>query len=242
VRTISAESALPEWHAAATWLVEVARFALRPGPILLQFRVGMPTAEWAAMNKAVLVLGAWLAFGVWLAACADPESDGDVSQLEAELERVARADAAQALADEEVPSEVPYQALMRDCFARAGQPGAARGRSAPREAHTIGQYLALGDTMLAVYVPLPDAPELARCIEEAVADEAPPGPPSAPNAFASGSFAVDLGGPPPAVSTDDIARHLDAHRAGLQQLVRQVVARGVLPADHFFVREVLEGR
>ena len=187
------------------------------------------------MNKAVLALSGWLIVGLWLAACAGDDPALGTSEVELALERLALADAGESDSNEIDSAGVPYDTLMRVCHERA------QARGGPHEVHGIGQYLALGDTMLAVHVPLPDAPELARCIEEAVADEPPPGPPGAPNAFASGSFAIDLGGPPPPFTPGDVERHLDAHRAGLEQLVRQVVARGVLPADHFFVREVLEG-
>jgi hypothetical protein len=166
---------------------------------------------------------------VWMVACAEPERDAawEIAQFEPDLQ-----DATDADAESAAPSsaEPPYTRLTQQCYARA---------ASQAEIHAIGQYLALGDTMLAVRVSIPEAPRLARCIEEAVADEVPPGPPSAANQFASGSFAIDLGGPPRPLQPGDIERHFDAHQAGLEAMMRDLLARGVLPRDHFFVREVL---
>lgn len=177
------------------------------------------------MRKACLLLS--LGSIAW--GCGNPESEPSDSALllEAEL------DSAQATAANS--DAAPYAEVLRRCFAETAkdEPGV--------EVHAIGQYLALGDAMLAVHVPIPEASNLAHCIEAAVADEAPPGAPNPGNAFSSGSFAIDLGGPPQPLRPGDFERHFDAHQRGLEHMVRDVVARGALPADHFFVREVLEG-
>ena len=185
------------------------------------------------MRSTTLLLRVTLLLWVWMVACADtsPEAPDELAQLEAQLEELARADAdADADSLKAVPT-VPYARAMDACYARS---------RSQAEVHAVGQYLALGDTMLAVRVSIPEAPRLARCIEDAVADDVPPGPPGADNQFASGSFAIDLGGAPEPLRPGDIERHFAAHQAGLRAMIREVVARGVLPADHFFVREVLE--
>jgi hypothetical protein len=178
--------------------------------------------------RSMLVVLCAVVLCAWMVACAEPERDAawEIAQLEPDLQQATDAELESAASN----AELPYTRLMQQCYARA---------ASQKEVHAIGQYLALGDTMLAVRVAIPEAPRLARCIEEAVADEVPPGPASAPNQFASGSFAIDLGGPPRPLQPGDIERHFDAHQAGLEAMMRDLVAGGVLPRDHFFVREVL---
>lgn len=123
----------------------------------------------------------------------------------------------------------PFQRAMEECHEQSAGP----------EVHTVGRYLALGDRMMAVRVVIPRAPALARCIEDAVMQAAPPGWEQAPAALGSGSFAIDLGGSPPPTRIGDIARQYEEHQRGMAALMREVVERGLLPADHPLVREAL---
>jgi hypothetical protein len=184
------------------------------------------------MTKASVLLCAFLI------ACGNPDdilaiddsdaSDQDPQALEGQLSQLVR----DAIDDDPATSRVPFERAMQDCYVEAR----ARG---PLEVHTMGRYLALGDTMMLVRVTIPKAPELARCIEDAVMHEAPPGWARAPDSLASGSFAIDLGGPARDVRLDDIAQQYDEHVKGMAALMREVVERGLLPADHRLVHEAL---
>jgi hypothetical protein len=184
------------------------------------------------MTKASVLLCALLL------ACGNPDAplgsaDPEASEQDAQALEARRSESAlDAVDDNTTPAEVPFERATRDCYAQAPAPG-------PREVHTLGRYLALGDTMLLVRVTIPQAPELVRCIEHAVAHESPPGWSQAPDALVSGSFAIDLGGPAKPVAWDDIPDQYEAHIQGMAALMRDVVERGILPADHRLVREAL---
>ncbi len=177
----------------------------------------------SAVRIVTLVLGtALLAHG-----CAD------VAEDPAEFEELLIEQIAHSPDGGESVSEqgVPFQRAMDDCYAESVD--------TELEVHTVGRYLALGDRMMAVRVAIPRAPALARCIEEAVMQAAPPGWEQAPDALGCGSFAIDLGGPPPTARISDIARQYEEHQRGMAALMREVVERGLLPADHHMVREAL---
>lgn len=166
-----------------------------------------------------------------LVACGNPDDALEFDQpgaSERELSELVRG----AIDDAASTDNAPFTSALQTCYEEAS----AR---APVEAHTIGRYLALGDTMMLVRVELPEAPELASCIEDAVMQEAPPGWSRAPDSLASGSFAIDLGGPAKALQLDDIAQQYDEHVAGMAALMHEVVERGLLPGDHRLVREAL---
>lgn len=177
------------------------------------------------MTKANLLLCALLA--TCAQACGDSETldDGADSRL--------LADAVWSVARTTSPTEPPFLSAMRACYAEAA------ATDPELSVHTVGRYLALGDRMMAVRVSIPTAPLLARCIEDTVMDDVPPGSAHAPDALACGSFAIDLGGPPPPLQAGDIERQYQEHEQGMQALMREVVTRGLLPADHPLVREVL---
>jgi hypothetical protein len=192
----------------------VARQLLKTGPMpKVAFRAG-----------ALLVGAALFAFG-----CGDVSEDAPEDFEELLIERIALSpDSGEDLA---AADGAPFQRAMDECYAESARPGL--------EVHTVGRYLALGDTMMAVRVSIPRAPALARCIEEAVMQAAPPGWEQAPDALGCGSFAIDLGGAPPPARVSDIARQYDEHQRGMAALMREVVERGLLPADHALVREAL---
>jgi hypothetical protein len=161
-------------------------------------------------------------------ACGNPD-DALVSDdaIEGQLSELVRATV------DDAATTAPFEAVSQDCYANTSASTAAR------EVHAIGRYLALGETMMLVRVSIPEAPELAQCIEAAVMHEAPPGWSQAPDALLNGSFAIDLGGPAKAVEVSDLARQYDEHVQGMAALMREVVERGLLPADHRLVTEAL---
>jgi hypothetical protein len=55
----------------------------------------------------------------------------------------------------------------------------------------------------------------------------------------NGSFAIDLGGPAKTAPLGDVARQYEEHVKGMAALMRDVVERGLLPAEHHLVREAL---
>jgi hypothetical protein len=169
-------------------------------------------------------------------ACGDPDDAlvSEEGEANAQATAVFETQLSERASVDAKTTEVPFARALEDCYAET----LARGRRV--EVHTIGRYLALGDTMMAVRVAIPSAPTLARCIEEAVSQSVPPGASEAPDALASGSFAIDLGGPPPPVQIADIARQYEAHRKGMAALMREVVALGLLPQDHPLVQEALQ--
>lgn len=174
-------------------------------------------------RAAVLLLSTVLAVG-----CGDIADDAP-AELEAQL---LEQSAHSSDGGESAPQQgTPFQRVMEECYAESA--------ASPGEVHTVGRYLALGDRMMAVRVIIPRAPALARCIEDAVMESAPPGWEQAPDALGCGSFAIDLGGPPPPARIGDIARQYEDHQRGMAALMREVVERGLLPADHRLVREAL---
>jgi hypothetical protein len=164
-----------------------------------------------------------------LLACGEPGEAISSDQLGA-LDAALLSEPATA---EDIAADLPFERVMRDCYAEA------LARAPSLEVHAMGRYLALGDTMMAVRVTIPKAPRLARCIEDAVSQSVPPGAAEAPDALGAGSFAIDLGGPPAPVQFADIERQYEEHQKGTAALMREVVTRGVLPADHPLVREAL---
>ena len=178
------------------------------------------------MVKTVLRAAALLAAAFLFVGCADVAGDVPGALEEQLIESLAHSADGGELAED----GPPFQRIMEECYAQS---------ALDSEVHTVGRYLALGDRMMLVRVSMPRAPELARCIEDAVTQVAPPGWEQDPDALGCGSFAIDLGGPPPAVHVTDIARQYEQHQRGMAALMREVVQRGLLPADHRLVREAL---
>jgi hypothetical protein len=194
------------------------------------FRLARQLLTTLAMPKTAFRADVLLAGAAVVAiGCADVADDAPADFEEQLIERIALSPASgDSLAAED---GAPFQRAMDDCYAQSARPGF--------EVHTVGRYLALGDTMMAVRVSIPRAPALACCIEDAVMQAAPPGWEQAPDALGCGSFAIDLGGPPPPARVSDIARQYEEHQRGMAGLMREVVERGLLPADHPLVREAL---
>jgi hypothetical protein len=211
----------------AQFFANLARLRARGLQDQRGIRHGTDTAEEPAMTKARFLLC------VLLFGCGD--ASGDSSQEEVALfEARLLAQATNDAGDEASSIEAPFERVMQECYAQA-----AGSRT---EVHTVGRYLARADAMQVVRVSIPGAPRLARCIEEAVMREVPPGWTEAPDSWACGSFAIDLGGPAPRAQLADIARQLEEHEQGVAALLREGVERGVLPADHPLVQELLDRR
>jgi hypothetical protein len=187
----------------------------------------MDTAQQRAMTKAPVF------FCLVLLACAEDSEPATPAESAEHLLASAALDAARAQDDEASPPEPPYASVLQACYAQLP------GRESPREVHAMGRYLALGERMMVVRVTIPEAPQLARCIENAVKQSAPPGWQQAPDRLVCGSFAIDLGGAPPRAQPGDIERQYEEHERGMAALMRETLALGVLPADHPLVQELL---
>ena len=175
--------------------------------------------------RACLVL---CSAALFVQGCAGASGDAPEEVEELLIQQIAHSPDGGQPRDAEGP---PFQHAMEQCY--------GQDTSSEEEVHTVGRYLALGDRMMAVRVDIPRAPALARCIEDAVMRAAPPGWEQDPDALGCGSFAIDLGGPPPAARPGDIGRQYEAHQRGMAALMREVVQRGLLPSDHHLVREAL---
>lgn len=140
------------------------------------------------------------------------------------------------------PAAILLQEAVRECVE------AAREREPSLEAHGMAQYVARGNRVLGVVVSLPQAAELAACLERlpsrpvflhAPDANTPDAAAGSVNSVATGGFAVDVGGPrPPAVPTD-FEHFLAERRSELRGLVNRLVRSGRLVASDPMIREIL---